>query len=163
MQLTIQNVHSLTQDAFRSLAGDELAAGGSGGLDPADEAASITSCVHISGTWDGAVAISCSDRLARSVTESMFGMTDGEAGPADIEDAVGELVNIVGGGLKSLLPGPSVLSLPTVTGGSPMTFPGTEVMVSETFRSGAESLVVSVHRRVGEHDSTSTPNEGGNS
>jgi len=40
-----------------------------------------------------------------------------EAGPADVADAVGELVNMVGGNIKSLMPGPSVLSLPAVAAG----------------------------------------------
>jgi chemotaxis protein CheX len=36
---------------------------------------------------------------------------------ADLKDALAELCNIVGGGVKSILPGPSSLSLPKVSAG----------------------------------------------
>ena len=43
---------------------------------------------------------------------------------ADVTDAVGELVNIIGGSVKSLMPQPTVLSLPSVrTGGRRGTWP----------------------------------------
>ncbi|TIC83622.1 chemotaxis protein CheX [Nocardioides sp. GY 10113] len=48
----------------------------------------------------------------------MLAMGDDEPlDDADLADAVGELVNMVGGSLKSILPGPSALSLPTVAAG----------------------------------------------
>jgi chemotaxis protein CheX len=48
--------------------------------------------------------------------------------PADITDAVGELVNIIGGSVKSLMPQPTVLSLPSVRTGPAGELPGTEVV-----------------------------------
>ena len=143
MTLTIDSVQALTQDAWRSVLGEEVECDAPlPGASP-----SVTSCVHITGEWDGAVTGGCSRELARTITEAMFGMDDGEAQAADIEDAIGELVNIIGGGLKSMLPGTSMLSLPTVTDGVTMTFPGAEMLVSETFIARGEPLVVSVHQR----------------
>jgi chemotaxis protein CheX len=43
-------------------------------------------------------------------------------------DAVGELVNIVGGSVKSLMPQPTVLSLPSVRTGPAADVPGTEML-----------------------------------
>ena len=48
-------------------------------------------------------------------------MQPGEPAEADIADALGEIANVIGGNLKSTLPGPSLLSLPVVTTGSSST------------------------------------------
>ncbi|MDH2414637.1 chemotaxis protein CheX [Nocardioides sp. CER19] len=86
---------------------------------PADDAWSAA--VSISGGWDAAVTVELSTPLALSLTTTMLGLTADETaeGPldADVADAVGELVNMIGGNIKSLMPGPSVLSLPAVAAG----------------------------------------------
>jgi chemotaxis protein CheX len=46
---------------------------------------------------------------------AMFGLSAVELTDAEVTDAVGELTNIIGGNIKSLLPGPSRLSMPVVT------------------------------------------------
>ena len=56
---------------------------------------------------------------ATAVTDAMLGLDPGD-GPRpaeDVADAVGELVNMIGGNVKSLMPGPSTLSLPLVRAG----------------------------------------------
>lgn len=68
--------------------------------------------VFISGGWEGAVALGCSEALARKVASVMFAKTPQDMTVEEIEDAVGELANIIGGNIKALLPGPSELSLP---------------------------------------------------
>lgn len=73
--------------------------------------------VQISGTWDGALTIECSLKLARAMAEEMFCMEPGEAAPEEIQDALGELVNVVGGNVKALFDGSAKLSLPAVTSG----------------------------------------------
>src|SRR3546814_11558410 len=40
-----------------------------------------------------------------------------EITPEDVTDAIGELVNMIGGNVKSLMPEPSILSLPMVAAG----------------------------------------------
>ena len=54
----------------------------------------------------------------------MFDVEIEEVSPADVLDAVGELVNIVGGNLKGMLPSPTGLSLPSVTDGAVHLDPG---------------------------------------
>jgi len=44
----------------------------------------------------------------------MFALPEEQLSDADIHDAVGELSNIVGGNIKSLLPPPTSLSIPFV-------------------------------------------------
>lgn len=66
--------------------------------------------VTIDGDWHGVVRVDLDAPLAEALTARMFGA---RPGPADLEDAVGELANVVGGNVKSLLPGEGRLSLPT--------------------------------------------------
>jgi chemotaxis protein CheX len=86
---------------------------------PADQAWSAA--VSISGGWDATVTVELSATVALSLTTTMLGLTgtaeDAAPDDADVADAVGELVNMVGGNIKSLMPGPSVLSLPAVAAG----------------------------------------------
>lgn len=83
---------------------------------PADEAWSAA--VSIAGGWDATVTVELSAALALSLTTTMLGLADAdEAEDADVADAVGEVVNMVGGNIKSLMPGPSTLSLPAVAAG----------------------------------------------
>lgn len=144
MTLTSDNVQTLTRQAWTSVLGEDIDCG----VAPTStEPVHVTSCVHVTGEWNGAIVLQCSRLLARSVTESMFEMSPGEASAAEIEDAVGELANIIGGGLKCLLPGPSTLSLPTVTDGVAMAIPGSEAILGETFSAGGEAFIVTVHQR----------------
>ena len=59
--------------------------------------------------------IELSKNLAFSLTRLMMAMDESEPlDDAEVADAVGELVNMVGGNIKSLMPGPSALTLPVV-------------------------------------------------
>jgi CheY-specific phosphatase CheX len=74
-----------------------------------------SAAVSVSGGWDAAVTVEVSDAVALTLTTTMLGSTEVE--DADVADAVGELVNMIGGNVKSVMPGPSVLSLPAVAAG----------------------------------------------
>jgi chemotaxis protein CheX len=77
----------------------------------------ITGCVQIAGQWNGAVMIQTTDALARKVASTMLAMEEGEVNATDCEDSIAELTNMIGGNIKSLVEGPSILSLPSVTTG----------------------------------------------
>jgi len=77
----------------------------------------ITSCVQISGAWAGVVCAQFSPTLAKSSAAAMLGCEPGELSNDDLRDALGELANMIGGNLKSLLAAPSSLTLPWVTTG----------------------------------------------
>ena len=93
--------------------------------------ASLTGTVFISGQWNGLVSLTCSSVAASWVAALMFDVEIEEVGAADVLDAVGEMVNIVGGNLKGMLPSPTGLSLPSVTDGT----------VHVDTRAGADLLV----------------------
>ena len=123
--VTRDELRSIMDAIWESLAGDglpELPADGDGAGDGGTGASSgpdgrprLVGRVEITGQWEGAVTIDCDAELAARIAAVMFGMEDGGAEPDEIRDALGELANMAGGNIKSLLPAPSQLSLPTVS------------------------------------------------
>jgi hypothetical protein len=103
-------LQGIAEEAWLALVGDdELLVPLPGGL-PDD---AISSWVEVVGPWTGAVVLttgrSTAEQLARCMLkEHAPPVLDAE----DIADALGELANVVGGNVKGILPGPSVLGLP---------------------------------------------------
>jgi len=78
---------------------------------------SLLATVQISGQWMGCVVLAMSPNVARASAAAMLHISEQETTDIDQKDVAAELVNMTGGNLKSLLPGPSFLSLPTVVTG----------------------------------------------
>lgn len=74
-------------------------------------------CVHITGAWDGVIVLECSEPLLRHAAAVMFGTTAETIDSVSMTDALGELTNMIGGNIKSLLPEPCYVSLPAPTQG----------------------------------------------
>lgn len=85
---------------------------------PADETAAWSGTVRISGAWDGEVRVHCSPELAHRAAAILFAVERAAANAAQAEDALRELANVTGGNLMEVLPGPSHLSMPSVSQGS---------------------------------------------
>ncbi|GAA1882810.1 chemotaxis protein CheX [Lapillicoccus jejuensis] len=68
--------------------------------------------IRITGGWDGVVVLRMSWTFAEQLAHRLFLLPDGTAVDADLLDVLGEVVNIVGGNVKALLPGDNQLSLP---------------------------------------------------
>ncbi len=114
----------------------------------------LAGCVHISGEWEGTVVLDCPTELARKVASIMFDLKDDELTLDLIQDALGELTNMTGGNLKSLLPEPCYLSLPAVT----MTeiglkIPGSELTTAVTFKCWGFKFKVSILKKKEDIDS----------
>ncbi|HEY1101413.1 MAG TPA: chemotaxis protein CheX [Myxococcota bacterium] len=79
----------------------------------------LSGCVMIDGDWNGAIILTCPRAFARDAAARMFATAVAEVSDHDTRDALGELVNIVGGNYKAILPasgGTHRLSLPVVVG-----------------------------------------------
>ncbi|MBG0833344.1 chemotaxis protein CheX [Planomonospora sp. ID67723] len=74
----------------------------------------VIAAVSVTGAWEGHVVMSFSEPASKLAASALMGMEDEEVTRDDIADAVGELVNVIGGNVKSLLPDGSLLSLPHV-------------------------------------------------
>jgi chemotaxis protein CheX len=80
---------------------------------------SISGVIGLAGTRKGVLAIHLPKKVAISITSSFLGMEVEEMN-SDVEDAVGELANMLGGNLKAILSekGKDIsLSLPTTISG----------------------------------------------
>lgn len=96
---------------------------------------SISGIIGLAGTHKGVLAIHLPHRVAMAITSSFLGMDVNEIN-ADVEDAVGELANMLGGNIKSILSekGRDIsLSMPTTISGRQYDFQPTK---------DAESLVI---------------------
>ncbi len=78
----------------------------------------MTGTVQISGGFAGAVHLICGRSVVRAAAARMFSVPEAKLTNEDLRDALGELTNMVGGNVKTLLPGSEFISLPTVIEGS---------------------------------------------
>jgi len=81
--------------------------------------ASVTGMIGLAGTHKGMLALHLPERLARKITGNFLGI-EVEEMDEDVQDAIGELANMLGGNLKSILSenGKDIkLSLPSTIAG----------------------------------------------
>jgi hypothetical protein len=73
--------------------------------------------IELRGDWNGRLVLTCDSEVATQIAGAMLGMgPDEELPEIDVHDAVGEVLNVVGGSVKGALTGNSALGLPGVTG-----------------------------------------------
>ncbi len=77
----------------------------------------LSGCIPITGDWTGNVLLHCHRDLAAEVASAIFSLPVEEVTLELMQDALGELTNIIGGNLKALFGGTCFLGLPTVTTG----------------------------------------------
>ncbi len=90
-----------------------------GAADALPHVDSISGVIGLAGTRKGVLAIHLPSRVAIAITSSFLGMDVNEMN-SDVEDAVGELANMLGGNVKSILSekGRDIsLSMPTTISG----------------------------------------------
>ncbi len=119
--VTAADITSIAQDVWSSFLGMALEAHPLGAEAPALEGRTMTGTVHVSGEWQGTVFLEVPTDLAHAAAEAMFAAEPGTLPADEVCDALGELTNMVGGNIKSLLPAPSKLSIPSVAEGESYT------------------------------------------
>lgn len=116
---------------------------------PAGENKTLAGCVHVMGAWEGTVALQCPTALAQQAASIMFSIKMDEVGMEQILDALGELANMTGGNIKSLLPEPSYLSLPAVAVTNfALRIPGTELVSTVNFKCNEHNFAVTLVKRI---------------
>lgn len=118
--LTVETIEQLTCQLFDALAPGEPLEGSDAAAHLLTTAPALTGRVEIAGSFDGAVELTCSLPAARGIAAAMFATAKEDLDELAVADAIGELANIVGGGLKSLLAPPTSLSLPQVGSAAPL-------------------------------------------
>jgi len=106
----------------------------------------LTGSVDVTGPHGCLVSLSVSDAAARAFAAAMFAADPHELADDEVVDAVGELTNMVGGNIKSLLPEPSRLSLPVVVPGHGVPA-GTDVLNRVALSTGSDAVLITVRSR----------------
>lgn len=106
----------------------------------------MTGCVQISGTWRGAVLIQTSEGFVKHAACEMLDIAESDVTAADMVDTLAEITNMIGGNIKSQVPSPSYLSLPSVTTGHDFNFrlTGAEIVSQLPMRSNDQPLTVMI-------------------
>jgi chemotaxis protein CheX len=84
---------------------------------PAAQSGDLTGCIQITGAFRGAVVLIVPRPVARISAAAMFALEEATIGIEEERDAIGELTNMVGGHVKSMVASPSQLALPAVVPG----------------------------------------------
>lgn len=137
------DLHQFTSDTWATVLGLDLEPTGRA-FQPSTD--TVTGCVQVSGEWRGAVVLVCPTPLAKRVAAVMFDLPAGEAAADFQSDAIGELINILGGNIKAMLPGPSYLSLPAVAHGTEyaVRIPGGECVAEGVFECEGQPFMIAV-------------------
>jgi chemotaxis protein CheX len=77
----------------------------------------LTSFVHLTGDWNGAVMLDCNPRQACQFAGLILSMDPPDIVDDDVRDVLGELANMIGGNMKCCMPTGVRLSMPTVMEG----------------------------------------------
>lgn len=74
----------------------------------------VQASIRISGDWTAECHVLASDELAARIATGMFGSEAGQLSEEEIQDALGEVVNVIGGNAKGTVDLDCTLSLPCV-------------------------------------------------
>ena len=132
----------ITQDVWGAFTGTAIQVADDEGMHDGG----VVGRVAVTGDWQGCVLLACPAQLARTAASAMFDLPAEQLTDEEVADAVGELTNMVAGNVKSMLPGPSRLSMPAVTVGVSSTggMPGAVLVNTVSFACEGLPLTVSV-------------------
>jgi len=109
----------------------------------------ITGSVQISGKWNGVISLYLPSSLVARITETMFSLESGQATLETKKDAIGEMINMIGGNIKSMLPQPSSLSTPIFSmEGQSQQFPFTKQVTQCKFVCNGDPFALSLYEQV---------------
>ena len=111
----------------------------------------VSSFVQITGEWRGLLVVSGTERMARSVAAAMFSLPADELDSDMVNDAFGEMANVLGGVVKLGIPGSEGLSLPMVVQGYGhlVSLPLMKMIESQYYECDGELLSVKLCHHVG--------------
>lgn len=118
-----------------------------GTIDGVSPSRTVEAHVHISGEWRGTLVLQCGYRLGARAASRMFQSDEAAATVEDVQDAIGELTNMIGGNVKALLSSDGCfLSLPVVVEGHDyrVHVPRSRTIAREAFTCDGDPLVVTL-------------------
>jgi chemotaxis protein CheX len=127
-----ETTRQVVEEVFRTMLSADVHESSAGNY--AGGPTDVTAAIFFSGEWKGATYIECTREQAMAFTQQLMDIPPQATIDSDTRDALGELVNMIGGNLKSALPKGVSLSLPCVMEGQGHSFHVCKV--NETFRIG---------------------------
>ncbi len=112
MSVTADDLARIAADVWRDVLSIEI--GPADGADPG----TLTGCIQITGAFRGSAVLIVPQAVAVGAAMAMFAIDAAAVGETEARDALGELTNMLGGHVKSMVAGPSQLALPLVVPGS---------------------------------------------
>ncbi|HEX6242414.1 MAG TPA: chemotaxis protein CheX [Polyangiales bacterium] len=110
----------------------------------------LTASIRFGGSQHTVLSVTCGEGLANQIAASMFRVRADRVSAADVRDALGEVVNIVGGMAKAVLEPSSQLGLPQVSEGDvpPAALVGAQVELAHQlgFESQGGRMIVRLAR-----------------
>lgn len=106
----------------------------------------LSAMIHYVGIWTGAVVLQCEFPLAENFTRQFLrNVLASEIYRDDVKDTLGELVNMVGGNLKAVLPSGVQLSAPVISeNANPLHFSRKFVRRSQLISTESGQILVSL-------------------
>lgn len=116
--------------------------------EPCPIADSISATISIGGPWTATLEVTMTTTLARRFAADLLGMDGASLDPDDINDAIGELANVVGGNVKGLLDSDeaTTLSLPVVSH-APTSITGGQLTASCGFSAAGDPMTWALYER----------------
>jgi chemotaxis protein CheX len=114
MTLELSAIAQIVESVFDAMLGLRLEETSTAWFPAADR---LTAAVHLSGEWNGALMLECTRRQACCLAARFLSMEPVAAVDDVVRDVLGELANMIGGNLKSILVRGIHLSMPAVVDG----------------------------------------------
>jgi len=105
----------------------------------------LAGCVQITGEWQGTITLYAPKGLGKKIAASMYALDESEVDTQQIQDVLGEITNMIAGNIKSLLPTPCSISLPSVAVTDyDLAHPGSEPITAVNFACGPFPFMVNM-------------------
>ena len=117
-------------------------------FEPKGKDNTLAGCVQITGEWQGTVTLYAPKALGKKIAASMYALDESEIDDNQIQDVLGEITNMITGNIKSLLPTPCSISLPSVAVTDyDLHHPKSQTLTAVNFKSeGLPFLIVMLHK-----------------
>jgi chemotaxis protein CheX len=139
---SLADQRTIAQQVFETMVDMELTP-----CDPeAEDPDAVVSVLRYSEPSEGAMLVECSPGLAFTFAERLMAIERPSSVDADVIDAMGELVNMIGGNLKALMPEETCISAPQVlqTGQREALMAVSRRLTRVCFRAGLDHCCVSL-------------------
>lgn len=114
MTIECEVVDNVTLSIFNEMLGLEVSPDSEEANSGSGSESIFCSSVEVTGEWNAKMSFQCSEGLAKTIASKMFAVEVSELEEDEVLDAVGEIINMIGGNIKGCVGVESTLSIPDV-------------------------------------------------